>query len=68
MELFGKNKSLRWIKSDLTQANIAVMQAERAEVTFVSSLVEMWSLLLIFFVLPLYIYMVPNNQYDVDRK
>ena len=41
MEFFSKNKSLRWIKYDLTPTEISMMQAEHPDVTFVSLLVEM---------------------------
>ena len=41
MGFVHKNKNLRWIKCDLTPANVAVMKAERPKVTFISSHLEM---------------------------
>lgn len=39
MDFVRKNKSLRWIKCDLTPENVYVMKQERPEVQFVSSFV-----------------------------
>ena len=41
MEFVRKNKSLRWIKRDLTSASIFMMKEERTEIMFISSHVEM---------------------------
>ena len=41
MDFVRMNKKLRWIKCDLTPENVAVMKAERPEVTFVSSHLDM---------------------------